>query len=195
MEIQPPGKLVVISGPSGAGKTTLLKQLYQRSCAPLVPSVSATTRAPRPGEVDGVDYHFLSREEFARRRERGEFIECCQVFGKGDWYGTLAGEVLPSLAAGKWVVLEIDVQGTLAVLERFPDALTIFVRPGSLAELERRLRERGTESGPALARRLEQARRELAFADRYRHQVINDDLERALNELCEILSSCGGSTK
>jgi guanylate kinase len=192
MATVPGGKLVVISGPSGAGKTTLLKQLYARSRAPLVPSVSATTRAPRRGEVDGVDYHFLTPDEFARRREAGEFLECCEVFGRGDWYGTLKSEVTPSLAAGKWVVLEIDVQGMLAVLEHYPEALTIFVRPGSAAELERRLRDRGTESEAALARRLEVARHELSFADRYRYQVVNDDVERAVREICEILSTCGG---
>src|SRR5487761_1633733 len=181
------GKLVVISGPSGAGKTTLLKRLYADAAVPLVTGVSATTRAPRPGEVDGVDYHFLSKDEFARRREGGEFLECFEVYQHGDWYGTLKSEVTPRLAAGKWVVLEIDVQGTLAVLEQYPDAVTIFVRPSSLAELERRLRDRGTESEAALARRLEVARRELASADRYRHQVFNDDVDRALKQLRDIL--------
>lgn len=185
------GKLVVISGPSGAGKTTLLKRLYANCPRPLKASVSATTRPPRPGEVDGVDYHFLSREEFARRREAGEFLECFEVYQRGDWYGTLKSEVAPSLAAGKWVVLEIDVQGTLAVLEHYPDAVTIFVRPSSVDELERRLRDRGTESEAALQRRLEVARRELASIDRYRYQVVNDDVDRAVRELCEILSLSG----
>lgn len=183
------GKLVVISGPSGAGKTTLLKRLYATSPVRLVTSVSATTRAPRPGEMDGVDYHFLSKEEFARRRQRGDFLECFEVYQRGDWYGTLKSEVTPRLSAGKWVVLEIDVQGTLAVVEQYPAAVTIFVRPSSLAELERRLRDRGTESEAALARRLEVARRELASADCYRFQVINDDVEAALKQLRDILSS------
>ena len=183
------GKLVVISGPSGAGKTTLLKRLYATTPVPLITSVSATTRHPRPGEVDGVDYHFLGKEEFARRRERGEFLECFEVYQRGDWYGTLNSEVTPRLAAGKWVVLEIDVQGTLAVLKQHPDAVTIFVRPSSLAELERRLRDRGTESEEALQRRLEVARRELDSADCYRYQVINDDVDQALKQLRDILSS------
>jgi guanylate kinase len=183
------GKLVVISGPSGAGKTTLLKRLYASSPVPLITSVSATTRAPRPGEVDGIDYHFLTKDEFARRRERGDFLECFEVYQRGDWYGTLKSEVAPRLAAGKWVVLEIDVQGTLAVLDQYPDAVTIFVRPSSLAELERRLRDRGTESEAALERRLEVARRELASVDRYRYQVVNDDVELALKQLRDILSS------
>jgi guanylate kinase len=185
------GKLIVISGPSGAGKTTLLKRVYSESRRPLVVSVSATTRSPRPGEVDGVDYHFLSPAEFERRRQNGDFLECCEVFRSGDWYGTLRSEVAPRLEEGKWVVLEIDVQGTIAVLAHYPDAVTIFIRPGSVEELERRLRVRGTESEAALARRLETARRELAEAHRYRHAVTNDELERAVTELSRILD-CGG---
>ena len=102
-------------------------------------SVSATTRPPRPGETDGVDYHFLTPEEFDRRRRNGEFIECYQVFEEDDWYGTLRSEVDAGLRAGKWVVLNIDVHGAMAVMEQFPDAITIFVRPGSVEELERRL--------------------------------------------------------
>lgn len=183
------GKLLVISGPSGAGKTTLLKRLYATSSVPLVSSVSATTRRPRPGEVDGADYHFLTKDEFERRRREGEFLECFEVYQRGDWYGTLKSEVAPRLANGKWVVLEIDVQGTLAVLEHYPQAVTIFVRPSSLGELERRLRDRGTESEAALARRLEVARRELDSVGRYRFQVVNDDVEAALDQLRKILSS------
>lgn len=183
------GKLVVISGPSGAGKTTLLKRLYAEAPVPLVTSVSATTRAPRPGEVNGIDYFFLTKEEFERRRRHGDFLECFEVYQRGDWYGTLKSEVAPRLTAGKWVVLEIDVQGTFAVLEHYPQAVTVFVRPSSLAELERRLRDRGTESEAALARRLEVARRELESADRYRYQVVNDDVEAALKQLRDILSS------
>ena len=152
-EKTPTGRVIIISGPSGAGKTTLLKELLAR-CDRLVPSVSATTRAPRPGEVNGRDYHFLSDEEFQRRRRHGEFLECAEVFNRGSWYGTLTDEVAPRLAAGKWVVLEIDAQGTLAVLQRYPDAVTIFVQPETLEELERRLRKRGTESEAALQRRL-----------------------------------------
>jgi guanylate kinase len=182
------GKLVVISGPSGAGKTTLLARLLAR-LPQLKPSVSATTRPPRPGERDGVDYHFLTPQEFERRRAAGEFLECFEVFGRGYWYGTLRSEVSPSLAAGKSVVLEIDVQGTMAVLASHPEALTIFVRPGDAAELERRLRGRGTDSEEAIARRLEVARRELERAGEYQYQVVNDDVDRAVQEIYEILSS------
>lgn len=192
MPVATPGKLVVFSGPSGAGKTTVLDRLFQRVPLPLVESVSATTRKPRPGEADGVDYHFLTQQEFDRRRQGGEFLECFEVFGTGHWYGTLLEEVTPGLEAGKWVVLEIDVKGALAVLERFPDAITIFIAPGSLEELERRLRGRGTESEESIQRRLEQARDELAVADRYRHYVVNDDVDRAAEEIRNILIQAGG---
>ena len=180
------GRLIVISGPSGAGKTTLLKKLFAR-CENLSRSVSATTRPARPGERDGVDYYFLSDEEFQRRRATGQFLECYEVFGGGHWYGTLASEVTPSLEAGNSIVLEIDVQGAMAVVGQFPQALTIFVHPSSLEELERRLRGRGSENEESIQRRLEVARRELACADRYRFQVVNDDVDRAVQEICDII--------
>jgi len=188
------GKLVIISGPSGAGKTTVLKRLFAEANVPLTRSVSATTRPPRPGEVEGEDYYFLSAEEFARRRANSEFLETCEVFRGGHWYGTLHAEVTPSLAAGKWVVLEIDVQGTLAVLSTYPEAITIFLQPSSLAELERRLRARGTETEEVLARRLETARRELAAAGSYRWRVTNVEVGQAVHEICQILDSCVAMT-
>ena len=183
------GKLVVISGPSGAGKTTVLKRVLGGCPLPLSLSVSATTRSPRPGEIDGKDYHFLSPEKFALRREAGEFLECFEVFSRGHWYGTLASEVTSSLKAGKWVVLEIDVQGAMAVLDQYPEAITIFVQLRSLEELEQRLRGRGTETEDKIARRLEVARRELELADRYRHRVINDELDQSVAEVCDILAA------
>ncbi len=186
------GKLVVVSGPSGSGKTTVLKRLFQAAPVPLAFSVSATTRPPRPGEVDGVDYHFLTDEEFARRRQRGEFLECFQVFGRDHWYGTLFSEVTPSLQAGKWVVLDIDVQGGLSVIQRDPQAITIFLRPPSLEVLEARLRQRHTETEQAVQRRLAQARHELAVADQYRYQVVNDQVDRAVQEISDILLRSGG---
>lgn len=190
------GKLIVISGPSGSGKSTVLKRVFAESTAPLAFSVSATTRAPRPGEVDGREYHFLSQEEFSRRRERGDFLECFELFGSdgktGRWYGTLREEVTSGLEAGKWVVLEIDINGTEAVLKQFPEAVTIFVRPNSYTDLERRLRDRGTESGDSLASRLAAARRELETGEKYRYQIINDDLDDAVQSMCNILSQLEG---
>ena len=186
----PPGKLVVISGPSGVGKTTLLRKLLA-TFPELVPSVSATTRPPRDGEQDGLDYHFISLPEFERRRAAGEFLECCQVYGRQHWYGTLVAEVAPRLAAGSWVVLEIDVEGTLSVLEKYPDAITIFVEPSHPDQLLERLRGRGTESPEAMARRLEVARRELLEAHRYRHRVVNEQVDDALDRVRGILAAEG----
>ena len=182
------GRLVVVSGPSGAGKTTVMKRVFDRCCLPLTQSVSATTRPPRPGEENGRDYHFLSSEQFTALRNGGEFLECFEVFGRGHWYGTLRSEVTTGLAAGKWVVLEIDVKGARAVAAQYPDAITIFIRPGSQEELEHRLRGRATESEDALRRRLEHARWELDQAPGYRYVVINDSLDRAVEEICQILN-------
>jgi guanylate kinase len=187
-----PGKLVVISGPSGVGKTTLLRRLLA-DLPDLVPSVSATTRPPRAGEREGIDYHFMPLDEFERRRSRGEFLECCQVYGRQHWYGTLVAEVDPRISAGKWVVLEIDVEGTLSILERFPRAITIFVEPSHPDQLFQRLQGRGTESPEAMARRLEVARRELHEAHRYKHRVVNDNVDEALATVERILFDEGFS--
>jgi guanylate kinase len=183
------GKLVIISGPSGAGKSTVVRRLLERCPLPLVLSVSATTRAPRPGEQHGAEYYFLTHEEFFRRRQAGEFLECKEVFGRGHWYGTLHAEVATGLAAGKWVILEIDVEGAVTVIRQRPEAITVFLHPGSPVELERRLRFRGTETEESIQRRLEVARREMTFLGHYRHAVINDDIERATGEICGILKS------
>jgi guanylate kinase len=182
-------KLVIVSGPSGAGKSTVLKQFLKTCPLPLQLSVSATTRAPRPGEQNGKEYYFLSKEEFARRRKLGEFLECKEVYGHGDWYGTLKQTVAAGLAEEKWVVLEIDVQGALAVLDTYPEAITIFVHPGSLAELERRLRHRATESEDSIQRRLEVARAEMDLMHHYKHHVDNQVVSQAADEMCEILIS------
>lgn len=181
-------KLVIVSGPSGAGKSSVLRTLLQRCALPLQLSVSATTRPPRPGEVDGVDYYFLSSEEFQRNREAGDFLECKEVFGVGYWYGTPKGQVTTGLEAGKWVILEIDVEGAAAVVAQVPEAVTIFVHPGSTEELERRLRYRGTESEEKIKRRLEVAAKEMAALARYQYEVINDQLEQAADAICQILS-------
>ena len=188
--VPPAGKLVVISGPSGVGKTTILRRLLE-SLPQLIPSVSATTRPPRAGEQNGVDYHFLTPEEFERRRADGRFLECCRVYGRQHWYGTLVDEVAPRMASGAWVVLEIDVEGTLSILERYPEAVTIFVEPSHPDQLTQRLQGRGTESPEAMARRLEVARKELHEAHRYRHRVVNDDVDAALAEIEKILAAVG----
>ena len=182
-----PGKLIVISGPSGAGKGTIIKRLFELMPGRLVLSVSATTRKPRPGERDGVDYHFIDKDTFQRHRENGEFIECFQVQRQGHWYGTLESEVMPSLEQGKWVILEVDVQGTQAIKQRFPEAVTIFVMPPTLADLERRLRERGSEPEAEIQSRLEVARREILEKQQYDVQIVNDDLPRAVSEIRQFL--------
>jgi guanylate kinase len=185
------GRLVIISGPSGAGKSTVVQRLLADCQVPIKLSVSATTRRPRQGEEDGVHYHFLTPEDFHHRRLAGDFLECKEVFGRGDWYGTLRSEVATGYAEGKWVLLEIDVEGALAVLEKEPGATTIFLHPGSLEELERRLRNRGTEDHASITRRLEVARREMANLDKYTHEVINDSVDRAVQEICDILNRSG----
>lgn len=186
-----PGKLVVLSGPSGVGKSTVVPQVMERLIGRLERSISATTRSPRPGEQDGVDYHFLTPEEFARRREDNEFLETVEVFGRGHWYGTLCEAVRPRLAAGKWVLLEIDVNGAEEVLHKYPDAVTIFIRPSSIDELESRLRSRGTEKEEAIQRRLEVAGREIAQADQYTYQVVNNTVPQTVDEIIQILEDQG----
>jgi guanylate kinase len=185
------GKLVVISGPSGVGKSTVVRQVREQLGDRVYLSVSATTRPPRPDEQDGVNYYFLSDAEFQRRRQSGDFLECVEVFGRGHWYGTLWSEVRSSLARGKWVILEIDVDGAREVLEQYPEAVMVFIRPASLEELERRLRSRGTEDEQSVQRRMAVARHELHLSDQYEYQVVNVTVPQAVDEVCEILRSRG----
>jgi guanylate kinase len=185
------GKLVVISGPSGVGKSTVVRQIIHKFDGRLRLSVSATTRPPRGAEQDGVDYHFLSDAEFGRRMADGEFLESVEVFGRGHWYGTLWSEVRGSLSRGKWVILEIDVDGAREVLRQYPEAVTIFIRPDSMGELERRLRSRGTEKEDAIQRRLAVARHELQQADHYEYQVVNATVDQTVEEICDILRTRG----
>ncbi len=181
--------VVVLSGPSGSGKTTIVERLIAESPVPLIKSVSATTRAPRPAEVDGRDYYFLKDDEFRNRLAAGEFLEHAEVFASGFLYGTLRSEVERAWQAGGWAFLEIDVQGALEVMKQFPQAVTIFLRTPGPEEFERRLRQRGTESEAVIQRRLATAKHELQFADRYRHIVVNDRLDRAVKDICDILVS------
>ena len=184
-----PGRLIIISGPSGAGKSTVVRRLLEECDLPLILSVSATTRAKRPDEVEGRDYFYLDNEEFSRRREAGEFLECKEVFGLGNWYGTLRDQVASGLSEGNWVILEIDVQGALAVLETEEfSPITLFIHPGGMDELEQRLRLRNTESEEAIGARLETAASEMRYKHRYQYEVINGSVDAAVAEICQILN-------
>ncbi len=182
-------RIVVLSGPSGSGKTTLVRELVVRAPVKLIKSVSATTRPPRPGEVHGDDYWFLTDAEFRRRLESGEFIEFAEVFSSGFLYGTLMADLDRAWQQQGWAFLEIDVQGAMKVVQQYPDAVTIFLSTPSPAEFERRLRARGTEIEDVIRRRLAAAEKELQQAGRYRYVVVNDQLETAVSEICEILKA------
>jgi len=177
-------KVFVITGPSGVGKGTLIGRLLDRVPG-LELSVSATTRGPRGGEVDGRDYHFLSPEEFDRRVEEGDFLEFATY--SGNRYGTLRSEVSARLAAGRSVVLEIEVQGARQVRAAMRESIQVFIAPPDPVALRQRLESRGTDSGEAIDARLEVAEQELAAQDEFAHRVVNDDLERAAAELEEIV--------
>lgn len=177
-------RLFVISGPSGAGKGTLVAQL-RKEHPELGLAVSATTRSPRPGEVDGKDYYFLSEDEFKRRVAAGEFVEWAYVHGH--MYGTLVKEVERLLAQGKSLILEIDIQGALNVKKVWPDAVLIFIEPPSLEELERRLRGRGTEDEQSIELRLKNAKHEMTLADDYDVRIVNDTVDRAVRELSDTI--------
>jgi guanylate kinase len=174
------GKVFVITGPSGVGKGTLIAELL-RSVPELELSVSATTREPRSGERDGREYHFLSPGEFERRAAAGEFLEHADY--SGNRYGTLRDEVQRGLAAGRSVVLEIEVQGARQVREAMPDAVQIFIAPPDPAALRRRLEGRRTDSSEAIQRRLRTAEAELAARDEFPHVVVNDDVQEAAARL------------
>ncbi len=179
--------LIIVSGPSGCGKSTIIHRLLNEQYVPLRLSVSVTTRKPRPGEQAGVDYHYWSVPEFEKAKDAGRFLEWAQVHT--NYYGTLEDDVGPWRAKGVGVVLDIDVQGWEQVMRRCPDAVSVFVRTASLATLETRLRGRATESEDAIQRRLQTAQIELARADAYDHQIVNDELETAIAEVRTIIAS------
>ncbi|HKP21726.1 MAG TPA: guanylate kinase [Thermoleophilaceae bacterium] len=172
-----------MTGPSGVGKGTLIKRLLERVPG-LELAVSATTREPRPGEVNGVDYHFLSQADFDRRVEAGEFLE--HAVYAGNSYGTLWSE-LERPARG--IVLEIDVQGARQVHERLPDAIRIFIEPPSFEALAERLMQRGSDSPEQIERRLAAAREEIAARDEFDHHIVNDELDRAAAELSNLAAT------
>lgn len=180
------GMLIIFSGPSGCGKGTVLSRfLAERTDTVL--SVSATTRKPRPGDVDGVHYFFRTREEFEQMIAANELLEYAEY--SGNYYGTPAPYVEECLAAGKNVILEIEVQGALKVMQTCPDHVSIFVGVPSIGELERRLRGRGTEEEEVILRRMAAAKQELATAEKYQYLVINDDVDKAVLRLQAILEA------
>jgi len=185
--IPPDIPIIVLSGPTASGKTTIVNRLMQDTPVKLVKAISATTRPRREGEVNGEDYYFLTTEEFEKRQENNEFLECEQVHGLGYWYGTLKSEVDRAAEEGGWPFLEIDVQGTLKLIEQFPQTITLFVRTSSDEEYEKRIRNRGTESEEVIEKRLATIRKELEQAQYYSHVIINDDLDRAVTEIGTIL--------
>ena len=180
------GILIVLSGPSGSGKSTVISELLKRR-ADIRFSVSATTRAPRPGETDGKDYYFIGRDQFARMADQGAFLEHAEYVGNR--YGTPAGPVDENLNAGYNVLLDIEVQGAAQVLKKRPDAVSVFLCPPSLAELERRLRGRGTDPEDKIKSRLDTARREYEQAKNYAYIVVNDDADTAAAELDAIITA------
>ena len=177
---------VILSAPSGGGKTTIARALLARR-PDLGYSVSCTTRAPRPGEIPGRDYYFMTRAEFIAERERGAFAESAEVHG--NLYGTLRSEVERVMAEGRHVVMDIDVQGAVQFQRAFPQAVTIFILPPSAEVLLDRLRARKTESPAQLAARLQSALQELQQVDEYEYVIVNDDLERAVASVESIVDA------
>lgn len=180
------GPLIILSGPSGSGKTTVTSRLLADSSLPLRQSISATTRAPRPGERDGVHYYFLTPEEFRRRIDAGDFLEWAEVFG--DYYGTPREPVERMRRQGIGQLLVIDVQGAEQVRRTCPDQVSIFLTTPSLEVLEQRLRARHSEDEPRIQRRLIAARKELERASEYTHQIVNDELEHTVRELRSVIT-------
>jgi guanylate kinase len=179
------GRLVVISAPSGAGKTTIARAILEAHPT-LGFSVSATTRPLRDGEAEGRDYFFLTKEEFRRRIEGGEFVEWEEIYG--NYYGTLRQEVDGALEAGRHILFDIDVKGGLSIRNRYPESLLIFIRPPSLQVLRERLRDRRTENDAAVSLRMERVPFELQLGVAFDYQVVNDDLPRAIAEVNAVVS-------
>ena len=174
------GRLIVLTGPSGVGKGTLLRSLVHRH-PDLYVSVSVTTRAPRPGEVDGQNYYFVTRPQFERMVAQGELLEWAEF--AGNCYGTPRRAVEEKIQDGKWVILEIELDGARQIRKTFPGALRMFILPPSLSELENRIRGRAQDSEDAIARRLIHAREEVSAASEFDIQIVNDDFEDALRKI------------
>jgi len=178
------GKIFVISGPSGSGKSTILKQVF-KEIDKVYFSISATTREMRPGERDGVEYYFVSHDEFMRMIENDELLEYTQYVG--NFYGTPIVPILKHKEEGYAVFLDVEIEGNMHVRERLPEAVSIFIAPPSVEELERRLRSRSTESEEKIMKRLQRAQEELKAVDQYDYVVVNDVAERAANEVLNIV--------
>ncbi|GCL40052.1 guanylate kinase [Sphaerospermopsis reniformis] len=178
------GKLIVLTGPSGVGKGTLMQKLLQLH-PELYYSVSATTRSPRPGEINGQNYYFITRSQFEKLVAQGEFLEWAEF--AGNYYGTPRAAVLEQIQSGKLVILEIELEGARQIRTSYPNALSIFILPPSFSELEKRIRGRGQDSQEAIARRLNRAQEEIEAAAEFDIQIVNDDLETALNQIEAVL--------
>lgn len=180
------GRLFIISAPSGTGKTTLCSAVLNRF-PDMLYSVSYTTRKPRNGEQNGIEYHFIKKRDFKDKIEDGQWAEWAEVHG--NYYGTSAEFLDKGLDSGRDIILDIDVQGTIRLLEQYPEAVTIFVMPPSIEELKRRLELRNTDSSEVIARRLENAILEMAKKDLYLHVIINDQLHKAIEQLIAVLEN------
>lgn len=180
------GLLIVISGPSGSGKGTICKKLIEE-IQNIKVSVSATTRKPRVGEIDGKNYFFLDEDNFLNKIEKDEFIEYARVYG--NYYGTLKNEVLKELENGKDIILEIDIQGALNVKKNYPNGVFIFILPPSIEELKNRIEGRGTDSKEVILKRMECVYEELNYAFQYDYVVLNDEVEIAVNKIKNIISA------
>lgn len=181
----PRGLLLVVSGPSGSGKSTLVQRLMRQAEFPLTFSISATSRGPRVGETNGVEYQFLDRESFEKLRREGHFLEHAEVHG--NFYGTPREPVEAHLAAGRWVLLEIDVLGHAQVKRAMPEAISFFIRTPSIEEYEARLRGRGTETEEAIRVRVADVREQLLAATTYDFQIVNESVEQAERTLRTLL--------
>ncbi len=179
-ECLPPGRLIVLTGPSGVGKGTLMRSLLQRY-PELYYSVSATTRSPRAGEINGKNYYFINRSKFEQLVAQGEFLEWAEF--AGNYYGTPREAVLNQVKSGKLVMLEIELEGARQIRRSFPSAQSIFILPPSFDELEKRIRGRAQDAEEAIARRLRCAQTEIQAADEFDIQIVNDDLETALSTI------------
>jgi len=179
-----PGTVFIISAPSGAGKTTLCNVVCDRFNG-LVYSVSYTTRKPRPGELDGKDYHFVSADVFKKMIKENSFAEWAEVYG--NFYGTSLELINKSLTSGKDILFDIDVQGTIQLLEKYPDSITVFIMPPSIDKLKERLKSRGADDSQTILRRIESADNEIKKKNIYKHIIINDILDDAVKKLMEII--------